>query len=434
LSSGSTDGRADGLWPLLEAGAEVVRRRAEWRASVRLAPGMLEALVAAELARPAKRDLLWSHYAQAMPALLGRQVHARAGMEEKVFGSRIRLLRMPRLARALDALFALVADAGLSPAACLGAPTPRELVEARPLAEVYSRCHFGGSMPMLYAYPGDLVAAEKRDPLEYIDARLVGPLVHELSHFHAQDPPAPANVHEGLAAFIGGAAWPAQVWPEHGGEDAIPGAAWFAALGGWIARAVGEREALRVQAGALDLREALGPRCAEALRLYGFLPFLESGAPHLLADAFHPARWWKLIDLHRDPALAADFQERFLDPLLAGGPASEQRWNDGLDALAWDALPAWGDAPSAVDRKLAALAGCALRVRVARSGSTFSAAHADPPGPLALDPRACELRAPWPGPDALGAPPVFPWPPPLRAATPWVSEDLATMQGWRGSS
>jgi hypothetical protein len=416
---------------LLDLGAEVLRLRAGWLSSVRLPPGMLDALVAAELARPARREVLRAHYALAMPAMLARQIHAPSGSERSVFGSALRIERMPRLARALDALFGSVADAKLSCAACLGAATPRALVQGRTLAEVYAGCHFGGSMPMLYAYPADLAGAAGRDPLELIDARLVGPLVHELSHFHAGDPPGPANVHEGLAAFIGAEAWPAQVYPGPGEEDAIPGAAYFAALGGFIARAVGEREALRVQAGALDLRDALGPRCAEALRLYGFLPFLESGAPHLLADAFHPLRWWKLIDLHRDPVLAADFHARLVEPLLAGGPAREGEWNDALDALAWPDLPAWSDAPGAVDRKLAALAGRALQVRVERRGSTFSAARADPPGPLALDPEACELRAPWPGPDALGAPPAFPWPPPLRGAP---VEDLPTMRPWRAST
>jgi hypothetical protein len=268
-------------------------------------------------------------------------------------------------------------------------------------------------MPMLYAYPADLAAAEGRDPLEFIDARLVGPLVHELSHFHAQEPPAPANVHEGLAAYIGSRAWPAQIWPAEGGEDAIPGTAWFAALGGWIARGIGEREALRAQAGALDLRQALGPACAEALRLYGFLPFLQSGAPHLLSDAFHPARWWKLIDLHRDRDLSSDFHRRLVEPLLAGESAREEDWNAALDALAWPGLPAWRDAPGPVDHELAALARQALGVRVERRGGTFLACRAEPS--LTLDRLACELRADQGGLDALGAPPAFPWPPALCA-------------------
>ncbi|HTO98044.1 MAG TPA: hypothetical protein VMK66_13435 [Myxococcales bacterium] len=398
---------------MIEVAAQAVRLRAEWTSLTRLPAGMVEALVAAELVRPERGELLRGHYGTAMPALRSWQIEGREGAQQRVFGSPLRLRRMPRLRAALEALFALVAEAGLAGRDCLGAATPLDLVEGRTLAEVYAGCHFGGSMPMLYAYPANLADALESDPLEVIDARLVGPLLHELSHFHAQDPPAPANVHEGLAAFIGSEAWPAQVCPEPGGEDAIPGAAYFAALGGWIARAIGWREALRVQAGALDLRQALGPPCAAALRLYGFLPFLQSGAPHLLSDAFHPGRWWKLIDLHRDDDLAREFHGRLVEPLLSGAPAREEDWNAALDALPWPGLPAWRDAPGPLDGKLAALAENALRVRVVRRGGTFIACRADPAPAPTLDRPACELRADWPGPDDLGAPPAFPWPPAL---------------------
>src|SRR5207302_1966493 len=119
--------------------------------------------------------------------------------------------------------------------------------------------------------------------------------------------------------------------------------------GGWLVRALGESDAMRVQAGDLDLRDALGPPCAEALRLYGFLPFLESGAAHLLSDAFHPGRWWKLIDLHRDAQRARDFHRRFVEPLLVAPPRPgdplEARWNAALDEIPWSDLSAWRDAP-----------------------------------------------------------------------------------------
>jgi len=410
-------GGGDGFSSLLETTAEVVRRRAQWLALAPIAPGMVEALVAAEILRPSARESLRAHYGGAMPALLARQLRAETGVERAVFGTPLRLARMPRLASALEALYANVAGAGLSCARHLGAPTPRALVEGRTLSEVYAGCHFGGSMPMLYAYPADLSGAGEGEPLALIDSTLVGPLVHELSHLRTQEPPAPANVHEGLAASIGSAAWPAQICPEHGELDAIPGAGWFAALGAWIARAIGERDALRVQAGVLELREALGPAGAEALRLYGFLPFLERGAPHLLADAFHPARWWKLIDLHRDPALASGFHRRLAEPLLAGGPAREGEWNDALDALAWRDLPSWRDAPCDADERLASIARRSLRARTVRKGQSFKVAALPQALALTVDADACELRAPFDGLDALGAPPEFPFPPALCART-----------------
>ena len=395
--------------------AALPQRRDAPDPQIAIPPGMLDALVAAGLVRPQARPALLAHYCVAMPSMLATQLRRAGGLEEQLFGARLELLRMPRLRQGLEALFALVADAGLSCAVALGAATPAALVEGRTWGEVYTKCHFGRSMPMLYAYPGDLTAA--RDPLPFIEARYVGPLVHELSHFHAAEVPGPANLHESLAAWIGSEAWPGQLWPEPGAEDALPGGAFFAAVGGWIARRLGEREALRVQAGALDLRDALGAPCAEALRLFGFLPFLETGAPHLLSDAFQPARWWKLIDLHRDPALAADFQRRLVAPLLEttpppGAPLQAQ-WNAALDALQWPDLPAWRDEPNATDRKLALRAEQALQVRAVRSGLTFRAARTALPGPLRLDPRRCELSAPWPAPDAVGAPATHPWPPAL---------------------
>jgi hypothetical protein len=434
---------------VLELVAQIVRKREELQAAARrgyaravaalprrseaadpeiaIPPGMLDALVGAELARPGARAALEAHYCVAMPSMLAVQLRRAGGIEEKLFGQRLELRHTPRLRAGLESLFALVAQAGLQCADVLGAATPALLVEGRSWGEIYSRCHFGRSMPMLYAYPGDLRSGDTmgglsaaaimspalRDPLEWIDARYVGPLVHELSHFHAREVPAPANLHEALAAWIGSEAWPGQLWPEPGAEDALPGGAYFAAVGGFLARTIGEAQALRAQAGLLDLRDALGAPCAEALRLYGFLPFLETGAPHLLSDAFHPARWWKLIDLHRERRLAADFQKRFVLPLLEGAPSAQAQWNAALDVLPWKELPAYSDPPNDTDRKLALRAEHALQVRAVRAGMTFRSERQTPPGPLVLDKARCELTAPWPGPDAVGAPATHPYPPAL---------------------
>jgi hypothetical protein len=205
------------------------------------------------------------------------------------------------------------------------------------------------------------------------------------------------------------------VWPEEADEDALPGGAFFAALGGWVVRAVGWDEALRLQAGLLDAREALGSACAEALRLYGFLPFLETGAPHLLADAFHPGRWWKLIDLHRSEVLAGEFAARFVER-----EQSLLEWDRWLDALCWRDLPSWNDEPREIDRRLAIRAERALLVRAERRGLTFRARRAT--ARLALDREQCLLRADSGfsdvvarprGPDAIGAPAEHPYPPPL---------------------
>ncbi len=388
-----------------------------------LPAGMLEALTIAGVLRGDAAD---RHYLEAMPGRLAAQLRGRGGPEERLFSAPLDLCRLPRLRDGLERLFALVSDAGIACSSALGAATPRDLVAARPtLGDLYASCHFGRSMPMLYAYPGDLAddAWRGRGPDELLDARYVGPLLHELSHLHPVDPdlvPAPANLHEALAAWIGSEAWPEQVFPAPGGEDAIPGAPWFAAVGGFVALRIGARDAIRAQAGALDLRGPLGARCVEALRCYGWLGFLETGAPHLLADAFHPERWWKLIDLHRDPRLSRAFQIEHVEPLLRSIPAPGRplraRWDAALDALPWAELPAWNDAHTAADDALALRAVRALHVRTVIAGRSFRTLRARPPGALALDVHGCLLRAPWPDRDAVGAPPQHPYPPSLCAA------------------
>ena len=425
-------------------------------------PGMLEALCIADAAGRATPALAL-HYTRTMPALLARQLRAPGGPEERLFDARLSLRRLPRLREALESLFALVASAGVSCAQALGAATPEALLRARPtLGALYAGCHFGSSMPMLYAYPGDLAPAAwaGRSAEEFIEARFVGPLIHELSHLHALPGscvPAPANLHEALAAWLGSLAWPAQLWPAEespalprGGEDGLPGGAYFAAVGAWVARAITQRGAIRAQAGALDLRDAregLGAQACEALRLFGWLRFLETGAPHLLADAFEPVRWWKLIDLHRDPLLSAEFHAAQVAPLLrdgvpAPGARIEQGWFSALDALPWSALPSFRDPVTAADLDLAQRACRALEVRAVREGASFRARREAPPpwprasgatgevagqGPLRLEVQSCLLRAAHPGPDAIGAPAHFPYPPALCAA--WAARGLGEVRG-----
>jgi hypothetical protein len=64
-----------------------------------------------------------------------------------------------------------------------------------------------------------------------------------------------------------------------------------------------------------------------------------------------------------------------------------------------------------MDRNLASRAEQALQVRAERNGLTFRAVRRE--CSLELDKERCDLRALWPAPDAVGAPPVHPYPPPL---------------------
>ena len=389
------------LWEVLRLRELLQREAARALPSgfpVEIPAGMLDAIVAGAMLRPGALPVLQAHYCGSMPARLMEQ-HRSA-----IFGTRLELARMPRLSRALHALFELAGQGGPSCAAVFGAATPAELAEGRTLGDLYTQCHFGRSMPMLYAQAAEGFAGSSQ---ELIDARLVGPLVHELSHFQTRSPPAPANLHEALAAYIGSEAWPAQI----DGDDAIPGCAFFAAVGGWLVRAHGLEAMLQVQAGLTDLRDLLGARCGEALRVYGFLPFLETGAPHLLSDAFHPQRWWKLIDLHRDEPLAAELFRRFVEPALQGAPPPQADWDLWLDQLSWRDLPAFSEAPRELDRQLARRAEQALQVRTERSGLTFRSRRVETT--LRLDKEQCLLHSSFEGPDALGAPSEHPYPPSL---------------------
>lgn len=424
--------------------------------TARIPDGMAEALcIAAELGRPSSVLALDHHYQRTGPGQLAQQLCADGPAAShdaacaRLFGARLDLARMPRLSAGLEALFALVSGAGLDCAPTLGAATPQRLITALPtLGDLYATVHFGRSMPMLYGYVGDLAAAPRDlDLTSWIDARYTGPLLHELSHLHPLDPllvPAPGNLHEALAAWLGSEALPEQMAPrassgpeDPGGLDALPGGPWFAAVGAWVARACGAEGAIRAQAGAADLRDLLGPECAEALRLFGWLGHLDTSAPHLLADTFQADRWWKLVDLHRDPALAREFHALHVAPLLSAPPPPmgtglTARWAAALDALQWPDLPAWRDEPSAHDHALAARAVEALTVRSVRMGMSFRAQRQAPPpflvgaggeqrrtegvGPLSLDVRACRLRSGHAARDAVGAPPHHPYPPALAAS------------------
>src|SRR5437016_1063881 len=82
------------------------------------------------------------------------------------------------LARALDGLYAALAEAGLDAQRMLGARSLAELMAARPTAaELYAPTLFGSGLPLLGAYPAELavmaadLAAGQR-PEDVLDLRL----------------------------------------------------------------------------------------------------------------------------------------------------------------------------------------------------------------------------------------------------------------------
>src|SRR5262245_2643211 len=89
------------------------RRREAVDPEIEIPPGMLDAIVAAGLVRPESGPALQAHYCVAMPAMLAAQIRRAGGPEERLFGARVELRRTPRLRAGLEALFSLVAGAGL---------------------------------------------------------------------------------------------------------------------------------------------------------------------------------------------------------------------------------------------------------------------------------------------------------------------------------
>lgn len=425
-----------------EARTRISPRAAPTAVDPAIPGGMLEALsIAGVLGRDTK--LLDAHYTRTSPGLLAKQMTAARIPEERLFTAPLRLSQMPRLAGALERLYELVRSAALPCEEALGAATPEALLRKFPtLADLFSHCHFGRSMPMLYAAPGDvaeLMSRGKQSLEAWIDARYTGPLIHELAHLQPLDPacvPAPGNLHEALAAWLGSEAFPEQLWPDKEGLDALPGGGFFASVGGWFARTIGVAKTIRVQGGALDLRDALGDAPASALRLYGWLPHLETSAPHLLADTFSPQRWWKLIELQRAPEVRRSFEQQLILPLLENPPPAlgvklVEAWNGFLDRIDWSSLPVWNEPITLEDDKLGLRACKAICVRAIRNGGSFRAVRQEAPdwpdietnplrvfgsGPLRLDTQTCLLRANWPRPDAVGAPAVHPVPPSICAA------------------
>lgn len=367
---------------------------------------------------------LEAHYTKRMPAALEEQLSGRDPVRVRLFHGPLALGRMPRLARALEALWDRVAAAGVAPALALGAPTPAALLTARPtLAALFGECYWGRLMPLLYAYPGDLAEMESAvaagaSAAELVDAHLVGPLVHELSHLLPADPdrvPAPAHLHEAVAGWLGTRVWPAQSWPGPGDGDALPGAPWLVYLGAWLARIVGDDALIRAQAGVASLDDLLGPACAVALRALAWQDQLARWGYALLGDAFAPAPWLKLLDLHRDPVRAADFAREHVEPLLALAPAeaaSAPRLAATLEAMPWSTLPAWHESPMPADETLLADALAAQCVRAVRVGNTMRARVE--PATVTLELAACLATRDGPR-DALRAPLAFPIPPSVCA-------------------
>jgi len=357
------------------AAAGAAPREASWP-PLRLPPPLRESLVAAARL-DACPDAVVAHYCERMPALLVEQLRADDAPRALLHRPLV-LARLPRLAAALDGLFAALAGAGLDARALVGAASPEALVAARPTAAaLYAHTLFGSGLPLLGAYPADRVALAAelatRDPDEVLDLYLSSHLVHELCHGPAREQdgaPAPWLVAEAAATHLGAAARAAHLFPDEAGE-ALRGVSLFVLVGEVLARRFGRAALWRVPLGA-STAELFGPRTAQALDAAAWDDWRARQEAPFARDALGALAWAKLIDAARGadaPSLAA------------------------MRARPWRSLPWWSDAPGDADRAMVPRAVAAL-FQVNAMAPAFQTLPSEPPrARLWLDVEACTLAA-----------------------------------------
>jgi len=380
------------------AAGDAPARDASWP-PLALPPSLRESLVAAA-ERDACPDAVVAHYCERMPALLVDQLRPddapRALLQRPLV-----LARLPRLAAALDGLFAALAAAGLEARALVGADSPAALVAARPTAAaLYAHTLFGSGLPLLGAYPADRVtlAADlaARDPDDVLDLRLSSHLVHELCHGLARacdGPPAPWLVAEAAATHLGAAARSAHLFPDEPGE-ALRGVSLFVLVGDVLARRFGPVALWRVPVG-VPTAELFGARTAAVLDQAAWDDWRTRQEAPFARDALRAFEWIKLIDAARSGEL----------PTL-----------DAMRARPWRTLPWWSDAADDADRALVPRAVAAL-FQVNAMAPTFQTLPSEPPrARLWLDVDECVIRAEPRSDGVFAEPASWLFPPPLARA------------------
>ena len=286
--------------------------------------------------------------------------------------------RLPRLSRAIDRLFAVLADAGVDATLALGAPTAEVFRLRTPtLAELYERTHYGGVMPLLYGSLADLAyfrANGGDDPQEAIDRYLTTPIIHELCHLSRdRDALQPLHLDECVAGWLGVHVHPEFAYPAVGYDDAIFAAPWLSQIGQALARGFGIRALIRAHAGAEPWDAALPATFVDTSARLGWDDWCARRSLHFLSNTLDPAPWVAL-------ALVAAAGRDLTGATLSGLAATP------LSELALPHDPAFDRA--IVEDALRAM--CLENVRI--SGS-FRARTALPTGLIAIDAAACTMTS-----------------------------------------
>ncbi|HEU4733155.1 MAG TPA: methyltransferase, partial [Kofleriaceae bacterium] len=347
-----------------------------------------------------RADPLVRHYTEAMPRMRVAQLAGTAEPGQALFHTRLDWERLPRLAAAIDRLFAALATAGVDAIGPLGAASAGAFRAQRPtLAALYERTHYGGFMPLLYGFPADLAyfratgTAGGLDTLAIIDRYLTAPIVHELCHFaRGRDAPWPPHLDECVAGWLGVHVHPELAYPADDHDDALYAAPWLAQVGQAIARAFGVDRLVRAHAAGDGA--ALPEAFIAAAQALGWDDWRARRTLHFLSDTFDPAPWVALA-------------------LWVGAghsPAGHTLASLAATPLAELALPD----DSAFDRAIVEDGLRAMCLASAQVAGSFRTRARLPGGPIAIDPVACAVFAPRRG--ALDPVPPRYWLPPAVAA------------------
>ncbi len=351
--------------------------------------------------------LLLRHYLEFMPGLLIEQLCAGDPAASSVFHCQGRgpldWDRLPHLRRGIDGLFDLFAQAGLSapPFAPSGAALRKE---CGTVAALYGRSYYGGFMPLLGGYPGDLSRMGRAlllgEPLEaVIDRDLSAPLLHELSHGSRRRAAIfPPYLDECVSSYLGARVLPALAFPDKNGAGprTLFAAPWLSQVGQALCRTVGLGAVTRAHAGPKGWEgEAQDALLAAAARL-GWAEYARTRDPHFLSSNYRPGPWMKLFFL--------------AVPASAGaGPDLSGLTLESLDAMPWIEVPPGEEAE--MDGEILTFALRAMCLRGVREEGAFAVTSLPPVAPIKVDLAGCRVHTTLPPGDAGTEPPSYLFPP-----------------------
>lgn len=264
---------------------------------------LLDRVIAEEQADGSGREVaLTALYLDVLPTLRVTQALDAGEPIASLFHRPIDWARVPALHGAVARLFAWLARGAIDPVAALDAQDADALFAACPtLDALCARTHYGGFLPLLYAYPGDLARAQTlldrgQAPEAVIDLLFAAPLVHELCHFRRdRTVELPLYLDECIAALLGVTVLPSTAFPDETGAHGLYAAPLLLQVGQWLARLVGADALLALQSGARPAESVLGGARLASLVDFGWQDYLRRRPPHLLSDNFDPAPWCRVI-------------------------------------------------------------------------------------------------------------------------------------------